>query len=342
MKAGPFAIDESNDSVIHPKAVERKFCAQWFLLQALRKVTIMTRRLFFLFLWLALAFSWFGISAAAATEDKPKEKDAAFDLKEVSIFDNGNMGQSLWRAVSVQCTTEPFKEVKAYPKLNSKHPLYGKLQFARTTPAQEEAPIYFVLDESGEQPAAVEKAAEEKKDQKSDAKKRAAAARPVTIKLSSYDRLYINANRDGDLTNNAVIKPMKNPPWNLIPGYGGYAARGILVASLNGRAVQRPQSEKERQAFELAAINVDYGPGVGVRPLKIFPWFILNNGEKAPTLRFAAATARKGTITIGKVEYEGANDAGRAHRPLRLPHDLGSTRDEESAQRIRGTHAAEA
>ncbi len=149
---------------------------------------IMTRRLFFLFLCLALAVSWFGISAAAATEDKPKEKDAAFDLKEASIFDDGNMGQSLWRAVSVQCTTEPFKEVKAYPKLNSKHPLYGKLQFART-PGKEEAPIYFVLDESGEQPAAVEKAAvekkeekstekAEKKDKKANAKKRAARARP--------------------------------------------------------------------------------------------------------------------------------------------------------------------
>ena len=52
----------------------------------------MTRRLFFLFLWLALAVSWFGISAAAATDEKPKGKDATFDLKEASIFDNGNVG----------------------------------------------------------------------------------------------------------------------------------------------------------------------------------------------------------------------------------------------------------
>jgi hypothetical protein len=271
----------------------------------------MTRRFLFLFLCLALAGSWFAVSAAAATEEKPKEKDATFDLKEASIFDNGNVGQSLWRAISVQCATEPFKEVKAYPKLNSKRPLYGKLQFPGVTPGKEAAPIYFVLDESGEQPAAKEKTGEEKaaeekkeeqsaekKDTKPAAKKKAVRV-PAAVKLSSYDRLYIDTNRDGDLTNDLMVTPMKNPPWNLIPA----GAMGRLVVMAEGRR-QRVAVEKERMAFEPVAINVDYGPGVGVRPFKIFSWFTLNEDEKAPTLRFAAATARKGTISIGKVEYE--------------------------------------
>ena len=189
------------------------------------------------------------------------------------------MGQSLWRAVSVQCTTEPFKEVKAYPKLNSKHPLYGKLQFART-PGKEEAPIYFVLDESGEQPAAVEKAAvekkeekstekAEKKDKKANAKKRAARA-PAAVKPSSYDRLYIDANRDGDLTNDPVVKPMKNPPWNLIPA--GSMGRMVIYAT----AMARVAAEKRADGLRTGRHRRGLWAGVGVRPLKNFLWFTLN------------------------------------------------------------------
>ncbi len=96
------------------------------------------------------------------------------------------------------------------------------------------------------------------------------------MKPSSYDRLYIDANRDGDLTNDPVVKPMKNPPWNLIPA--GSMGRMVILAQARR---QRVAAEKERMAFEPAAIDVDYGPGVGVRPLKIFSWFTLNEDEKA-------------------------------------------------------------
>ncbi len=257
----------------------------------------MTIRSLAALLGVVLFISSFGISAA---EEKPAVKDATFDLKEVSVFDSGNAGQSFWRAMNVRCSTEPFKEVKAYPKLNSKRPLYGKLQFSRTAGAKLEAPIYFVLDQSGESPVVAEAKKEEKiaekKNEKAVAKKRAIARRPVVIKPSSYDRLHIDANRDNDLTNDPVLKPMKDPPWKLIPGNVGPMA---FLAS--GR---RPPSEKERMAFEPAAIDVDYGPGVGVRPFKVFPWFILTSNQETPTLRFAAATARKGTIKIGKTEYD--------------------------------------
>jgi hypothetical protein len=263
------------------------------------KETIMTTRFLSTFFGLALAVSAFGMSAAAA-EEKSKEKDAAFELKEVSIFDNGNAGQPLWRAMNVQCSTEPFEEVKAYPKLNSKRPLYGKLQLPRTA-AKEEAPIYFVLDQSGEQPAVEKKKEEksaEKKDEKPTSKKKAETRRPATPKPSSYDRLYIDANRDGDLTNDPVIKPMKNPPWNMMPSN---MSRFVLVAA---RQRQRLSPETERMAFELASIDIDYGPGVGVRPFKVLSWFTLSEGQKTPLMRFAAGTARTGTIKIGEAEYE--------------------------------------
>jgi hypothetical protein len=287
----------------------------------------MTTRLLSTFLGFVLLIPAFGISAAAA-EEKSKEKNATFELKEVPIFDGGNAGQSFWRAMNIQCSTTPLKEVKAYPKLNSKRPLYGKLQFARMSPGKEEAPIYFVLDESGEKPA-VEKKADEKKateetavekkateekatekktEGKSAAKKdlkavklRKITRRPVAskpAKPSSYDRLYIDANRDGDLTNDPVIKPMKDPPWNLIPDGMG------RLMYLDGGQQQPPSVEKERMAFEPVAIDVDYGPGVGVRPFKVFSWFVLSSGQKTPVLRFAAATARKGPIKIGKGEFE--------------------------------------
>ena len=121
------------------------------------------------------------------------------------------------------------------------------------------------------------------------------------MKPSSYDRLYIDANRDGDLTNDPVLKPMENPPWQLLPGN---VVRPMLIDSAIGGQARRPASEKERQAFELASIDMDYGPGVGVRPFKVFPWFILTDREKAPTMRFATGTARKGPIKFGEHEYE--------------------------------------
>jgi hypothetical protein len=219
--------------------------------------------------------------AAAGGEKKSDREAAVFDLKEVSVFGNdGDVGQALRRGEYALCSTTPFKEVKAYPKLKSKEPLYGKLQFDRSLSDREGVAVYFVLDQSGEKPSSETKT--EKKDEKPGAKK-PDTRHPVNPRLSSYDRLYLDANRDGDLTNDPVLKPMKDPPWKFMPGY----------------------TYKERMAFELAKIDVDYGPGMGVRPFSVFPWFIVSENEKRPiVVRFAAATARKGTIRLGKDKYD--------------------------------------
>lgn len=254
-------------------------------------MTIRRTAAFFAFAFLA---SCIGICMA---EEKAKEKDATFDLKEAPILKNANFAQSIWQAMSVQCSTEPFKEVKAYPKLHSKRPLYGKLQFNRTAPGKLEAPIYFVLDESGEKPPVDETpAVHEKKEKKADktkatAKRRAAA---TPRKLSSYDRLVIDTNRDDDLTNDPVVKPMKNPPWNFIPN------ANYSYTQIDGVP---PPTPTEWQAFDTASVDIDYGQGIGVKPFRLFSWFSTDDAQKNPTMRFAAGTARSGTVRIGTTEY---------------------------------------
>jgi hypothetical protein len=283
----------------------------------------MKTRLLCVFFAAALLATLLTGPAAAGGEKKPakdSKENAVFKLQEASVFD-GEVGQTFLRGEYAQCSTTPFKEVKAYPKLKSKQPLYGKLQFDRSLTNREGTAIYFVLDESGETPPAAEKTdmketqekasrsdvppvmtptTEGKTDAKNAKGKKPDKRHAVSAKLSSYDRLYLDANRDGDLTNDPVLKPMKDPPWKFFPGY----------------------EYKERMAFESANIGVDYGPGVGVRPFPIFAWFMVTGDEKRPTaLRCTAVAARKGTIRLGKDEYDATlmqefTLTGRFDRPI--------------------------
>jgi hypothetical protein len=257
----------------------------------------MRARAFYVFFATASFVSCLAASALADGAKKSAEQSAVFDLKEVSAF-AGDAGQALMRGAYAQCSTEPFKQVKAYPKLKSMQPLYGELQFDRSLANREGVAIYFVLDESGDTPPNAEKAdARDAKAKKPDKR------RSVKSKLSSYDRLYFDANRDGDLTNDPVLKPMKDPPWKLFPGY----------------------VFKERMAFDLAKVDVDYGPGIGKRPFSIFPWFMVSDEKRPTAMRFAAATARKGTIRLGKDEYDAVllqeyNLSGRFDQPTTSLH----------------------
>jgi hypothetical protein len=58
--------------------------------------------------------------------------------------------------------------------------------------------------------------------------------------------------------------------------------------------------------FDYLKIPVDYGPGVGVRPFRILPWFASNaDGKNVYTVMYFAATvAREGRIHVGKNEYD--------------------------------------
>ncbi|MGD0517437.1 MAG: hypothetical protein ABSA26_07880, partial [Thermoguttaceae bacterium] len=120
-----------------------------------------------LLLFLCVAPSFFAIA-----EDKTDPEEAVFEMREVSAFDktDSSQGRSLTRGQYAPCSTEPDKEVKVYPKLQSKHPLYGKVKFHVNGSSDDPhagIEFHFVLDESGQAPendeTTEDKTAEEKK-----------------------------------------------------------------------------------------------------------------------------------------------------------------------------------
>lgn len=98
------------------------------------------------------------------------------------------------RGPLVRCSSEPSKEVHAYPKLKSTQPLYGSLivDGSPFDPAAGKRYV-FVLDESvdGDQ-------------------KPSSGAR-------KYDRLWFDLNGDGDLTNDGVLGLAKESPFAGLP-----------------------------------------------------------------------------------------------------------------------------
>jgi hypothetical protein len=217
----------------------------------------------------------------AAGEEKPVPEEAVFDLREVSVFDAaGPQSVTLTRGQYAECVNEPDKAVKAYPKLKSKKPLYGKVKFGWYPGKNEGIEIHFALDESGE-PAPDKTEANPREEVK---KKEPASSsdKPSEAKPSSYDRLYLDLNRDLDLTNDVPLRPMKEPPWQSLPRW----------------------TVRERQAFEFVAVDFDYGPGLGIRPFRIFPWLTVSEDSKYVTMHFVAVAAREGRIEIGKRKYD--------------------------------------
>lgn len=87
----------------------------------------------------------------------------------------------IWVAKDTDWKTEPYPQVKAYPKLESGRPLYGAIDFTnwRIDPDKPSA-YFFVVDESR-----------------------------GTGK--GYDRLYFDLNHDGDLTNDRPTTWLEQP-----------------------------------------------------------------------------------------------------------------------------------
>jgi hypothetical protein len=246
-------------------------------------------------------FTFFGAAAIAAEKDVAP-KVASFEMREVSAFEKTDYqsGRMLTRGQYATCSNKPDKEVKAYPKLQSKHPLYGKVKFIDDRKGKG-IEYHFVLDQSGEKPA-VKKAEEpagekpgKEKEQKSLLKQLAdqllgenkpAAKKslpPKDLVLSKYDRLYFDLNHNLDLTDDPVLKPMRDPPWQALP----------------------PWSAKEKMVFDYLDVAIDYGHGIGVRPFRIMPWLTSDEyqGQKSQTMHFVATTAREGRIRLGKHEF---------------------------------------
>jgi hypothetical protein len=239
----------------------------------------------------------FGLAAGAPAAEKAGPGEAVFEMREISAFDKSDINQNRWLTSGqyAECSTDPDKEVRAYPKLKSKHPLYGKVAFDRGLSNRKGIEFHFVLDESGESPATEEKKKEEEQPKKSfldsileslwgAGEKSEPAPKPPATKLSRYDRLYFDSNGDLDLTNDPVLKPMKDPPWKALC----------------------PWTVPERMAFAPLSVTFDYGPPAGVRPFRLLPWLATDEyqGRTYSTMRFVATAAREGPIRIGKHEYD--------------------------------------
>ncbi len=255
----------------------------------------------------------FGSPAGSrAEEPAAKEKaaskpavaaEAVFDLQEVSAFETMTQGggwNPLVRGQSAECKTEPDPEVKAYPKLKSKRPLYGEVTFdaSRTDPkagmkfhfvldASEEVPAPAAASEKGpaekppaDKPPAKEAAAKEGAKEGSSSSKET-AARPIKPPAPKYDRLYFDLNRDLDLTNDPVLTPRKDPPSGSSPA--GWTGQFLV--------------------FDDLTVPFDHGPGAGQRPFRIMPRSMVSDDDYA-AMYFVATVARKGKIRIGSREYE--------------------------------------
>ena len=226
---------------------------------------------------------WFGRPVAG--EEKPGPEEAVFELREVPVFGEGKpKDPRLTRGQYALCEDKPDPAVKAYPKLTSKKPFYGKVKFDWFPGKRDGIELHFVLDESG-QPAPDETESKPREEEKEKTAKPSPKEPAKKVKRSSYDRLILDLNRDLDLTNDPPVGPMNDPPWQWLPRWG---------------------TEKKQvfEVFDYVSVDFDYGPGLGTRPFRILPWLIVSEKDKAAAIRFAATEARQGRIEIGTRKYD--------------------------------------
>jgi hypothetical protein len=221
---------------------------------------------------------------------------AVFPMEEVPAFGKEEVdGKPRYYYPSgtyMMCNTVPSKEVKAYPELKSKRPLYGSVTFDRDgLDPKGRRTFHFVLDESGvKKPAAVEKETEKGSNKDTEKKsKQAATEKTVATKQRAgfdglrpetwkYDLLYFDCNGDLDLTNDGVVKLAEKSPFEDLP-----AAMGAGF-------------------FEEVKVTLDFGAGAGQRPVVLLPkvHFL---GPDSAMMQFLPKTARKGKIRLGDEEY---------------------------------------
>ncbi len=184
----------------------------------------------------------------------PGAEQAVFEMKQISPFDVGRKRPqlTLWRGQLEKCRTEPDERVKAYPKLTSSRPLYGSAVLGRRSYWDTSTGLRcaFVLDESG-----------------------------GTGK--GHDRLYVDANGDGDLTKDGVLRPMKAPPKGVVPKW----------------------ETRQLVCFDYLTVHLDFGPTLGKRLVRLLPRFSESESGYA-AICFVATVAWQGSVRIGSEEYD--------------------------------------
>ncbi len=175
---------------------------------------------------------------------------AVFKMEEVSVFDSE--GPDVSRVPvgqSVACEDEPSEKVKAYPAFASDKPVYGSIGFTADLTALGSGLEYcFAIDESGGTG-------------------------------TGYDRFYFDVNHDCDLTNDAALGCMVNPPADPESGRG-----------------------QENIVFDYVQVDLGALSGEGRRLQKVMPR--LTQFSQYRYLSFIVPTARRGKIEIGGKEHE--------------------------------------
>lgn len=234
-----------------------------------------------------MALMCFGLGprSPAADEQTPAADQSTFKMEEISIFDqkqgdDGNIARMSNLAVTGLGAT-PAKEVKAYPQFNSKKPLYGTLVLNKDPEKPGEAvERCFVLDQS---PEAIEaeakqdavKADEKTPDKNADAGRNAKVGAGVAAK--KYDLLYFDVNNDLDLTNDAVVHLMKEPPKAAAPWMMG--------------------NDGNASVFDVISVSLDDNQSVRMMP-------IVRANVGSGIACFVATSARQGEIRLGKRVYK--------------------------------------
>jgi len=252
----------------------------------------------------------------------PLEEVPAFGKEEAA----GRVQFRTPRGQSAQCVPTASSEVKAYPALKSKRPLYGSVKFEGdpSDPAIGTT-FHFVLDEAGEAekkpdagggtgdakpPAETPKTAGQTQTGKPSLLKELAknlavpsrpadpfARPPLQVIKQTYDLLYFDRNGDLDLTNDGVVRLTDKPVFEAMPAG--------QVRGLSGE-------------IEVA---FDFGPPLGKQPVPIavtvLPYpqvdgrFLLQNvnGIGFSSYRgmgyvnFTSKTVRRGAIKLGEERY---------------------------------------
>lgn len=178
--------------------------------------------------------------------NKNKAEQLDFNLEEISVFDIDEqiVGRFVRGHVSA-CKEQPQADVGTYPTFKSDKPLYGSVWFAGEYGNMNSGTQYhFAIDESA-----------------------------GTGK--GYDRLFFDLNRDLDLTNDTLCKPLQNPPDG---------------AKLNYEWIE------QQVCFDYINVDFDFRSD-GRRPLEIMPRLTIS--EKGySTLAFITTQAHKGEIDL--------------------------------------------
>jgi len=200
--------------------------------------------------------------------------EAVFEMKRVSPIglDGGDLRFRHAVGQRAQCKRKPNPRIKAWPTPVSAEPLYSSVTFDQSY-NQTKGGMQFglMLDES-----------------------RGTG--------TGYDRLYFDLNRDGNLINDAALKPLADPPKGLYP-FG---------------------KEKRVTCFEYLTVPFDHGPGLGQRPFRILPRLVEWSGGFAAVF-FASTVAWEGKIRIGDRDYNAVLEqehaiTGRFDRPWTALH----------------------